>query len=468
MALINFSGIASGIDSGALIQALLDKERTARVAPLSDKITSLQDTSSVFGELKVLLNSLKEKTSAFRLVNGGALEKLATSSDETIVSANASNAATNGSYQLSVTQIAKNATFSFKSNSTYTSSSDKISATMLGSDDVSVLVGSGSDQESVEISVDSSTTLSDFVTEFNAQSSKATASLINVGTSANPDYRIVINSNNQGLQKGELQISVGAGLTTAGAFNDNSLSQAQNAELSLSGIGSGGGDIIERDSNSISDLIPGVTLELASVGSATISIADDASATSASLQSFVDAYNQVVKYIAENDIIERQEDGDQVENIFGPLAGTSLDENILSALRKSLIGSGQTGSSVNILADLGITTARDGSLEFDSALFEEALSKDPEAVRTITQNLGESLASTDGTIAQFTRFNGIIDLAIRSNDSQVRLNQERIADAERALARQEEVLTAQFARLEALIGKLNNQQSSLASILPAQ
>ena len=66
MALIQFSGLASGIDSGALIDALLTREREVRVEPLENKISSLEDSNTALNELSTLLDRLRETADPFR------------------------------------------------------------------------------------------------------------------------------------------------------------------------------------------------------------------------------------------------------------------------------------------------------------------------------------------------------------------------------------------------------------------
>jgi flagellar hook-associated protein 2 len=168
-------------------------------------------------------------------------------------------------------------------------------------------------------------------------------------------------------------------------------------------------------------------------------------------------------YVQENDLVSVGSAGE--EAVFGPLAGTSLDDSLLTALRSAISGSSTSGGLLNTLADLGVTTERDGTLKFDTSKFKEAVAKDPESVRSITRNLGETLAGIDGTIAQYTRFNGLIDIAEQSNQSLIDSYNTKIADLEKALAQQEQLLTAQYARLESVIGKMNSQQSSLASLI---
>ena len=462
MALINFSGIASGIDSGALIDAIIEQKRSATVKPLETKASAYGETNAAFGELKTLLANLKSAADGFRAINGSALVKQVTSTDETIAGGTATGAAANGSYTLTISQLAKNATFSF--NDRPTDGSSKVAGSLVGSDTVTFTVGTGAEQETIELTVDNQTTYDDLVSAFNGATTKANASLVNVGTSASPSYAFTVVTNNTGTEQGNLAVSVGANITASGALTASTTSQATNARFTVSGISSS--TIIERSSNSVSDLVSGVTFTLAKTGSATLKVADDASASAAAVQEFVDAYNEVVRYIGENDTVTRQEDGETVENIFGALAATSIDENLVSALRTSFSSAATSGRAVSTLADLGIITERDGTLSFNADTFTDALGSDAQGVTIVTQNLGEELAAVGGTIDQFTRFNGIIDTAFNANASQVTQIQSQISDIEGRLAKEKAALTQRFSRLEGLIGSLNAQQSALSGILP--
>jgi flagellar hook-associated protein 2 len=473
MSTINFSGIASGIDSSSLIKALLDQKRKAQITPLETKISALGETNSSFSELSDLLNTLKTSAAKFRQINGGVLSKTLSSSDESKVSGSANNAAANGTYSVNVTALAKNGTHSF--NDRFASETTVINSNINDADPaanrtLSYTIGTGGDAETVDVVLTSTTTLANLVSQFNSQSNNATASVVNVGTSASPSYAFVVNSDNQGLSKGNIAVSVGSSITDPngdlstldGSFVTSTVSAATDAEFSVSGVSGS----ITRSSNSVTDVISGVNLNLQSLGTSNITVADDGAKTASSLQEFVDAYNDVIKYISDNDTVTRDESGDEVTNVFGPLANSSLDEGILSTLRTALGDAGVSGRTVNILADLGITTKRDGTLDFNSDTFKSALANDSEGVRLITESLGDDLSSVDGKIARYTRFNGLIDLEKNANSQNITDTNKRVSDLESMLGREEESLTSRFSRLEALIGQLNSQQTTLASILP--
>jgi flagellar hook-associated protein 2 len=463
---ITFSGLASGIDSASLINSLIESRRASRVTPLETKKTELNDTSSSLTSLKELLTTLREKAQKFRSIEGGILAKNATSSNESVVTAVSSSGAENGTYEFTVSQLARIGTSSFNDRFSDTSSAinSSINNSALEAErTVEIEIGTGGSAETVSIALSNTTSVDEFVSSFNAQSTKALATAVNVGTTASPSYAIVLSSRNQGTEDGTIAVSVGSEITTAGtgAFAASTLSQAANAEFTVSGISG----TITRSSNTISDVISGLSVSLKDTGTSTVTIDSDPETTIQSLQDFVDAYNEILTFIRERDTITREDEEAGSLNIFGPLAQSSLDENVISSLRSAFSSSSISGNTVNTLADLGITTQRDGSLAFDEDTFREALADDPTSVQTITENLGESLAAVDGTIAQFTRFGGLFDSETQGISEQVIQLNNRISTIEKSIAKEEESLVGRFSRLESLIGKLNAQQSALSGLI---
>lgn len=470
MPLINFSGLASGIDTNALIDAVTSATRTQRESADKRRITELTDQNTALADLKTKLTDLQSKSLKFTTLNGGVLSKLATSSNESISTATASNSASNGTYTITTSQLAKNASFSFDDRFSATSSiinSNINNGASEASRTLTLTIGTGDNESEVSVVLDNTTTIDQLVSSINAAGTQATAELVNVGTSAIPSYAIVINGVNPGLELGQIALSVGSEITTAGAgaLTSDTLAsggQAQDALVSVSGITG----TITRPSNSIADIIPGVTLDLVAIGAATIKIGDDVAATTATVQDFIDSFNDLVTFIAENNLITRDESGAEVENVFSALAKTSTDDNSLTAIRNAISASTySSGTTVRIFADLGITTQRDGTLKFDTNTFSTAISSDPNGVRQVMANFGDTAAVTAGTIDQFIRFNGVFDISINGNKTEISDLNRRIAETEVFIKQQEDSLRQRYANLESTIGKMQSQQQSLTSAL---
>lgn len=458
MPLINFAGLASGIDSNALIDATLTAQRKQKVQPKKDKITELTDANKAFDDLTTKLKDLQTASRSWSTLNGGGVAKVAASNNETGVTATAANGATNGSYTLSVTQLAKASSYSFNNN--YTSASDTV-ANLGATDTITFQIGNSS-TETVDIDVTPTMTVSDFVAAFNAESNRAEASLVQVGAG---QYRIAITSTKTGTDEGAI-VSVTRGAGFSGSKldpGDVTHDPAQNAQFTVNGIGA----TITRQTNKVNDVITGVTFNLLSApSSATVTISDDPNSTVTTVKKWIDSYNAIITFITENNQITREENGADVKNVFGPLASSRTDNSALASIRDAMAGlSYSGGSTVRILADLGITTERDGTLKFDETKFKNSLSSEPTSVNEVMKLVGDRLAPTGAVIDVIIRFNGSIDTSIRSNKDLISSLNDQIAQAEAALARTEESMRAQFARLESIVGRLQQQQQSLTSAL---
>jgi flagellar hook-associated protein 2 len=466
MSSVNFSGLASGIDSSALIDSIIQQRRKLKITPLKEQQTATQDTTDTMKELKTALNDLKDKVEKFRVLNGGGVKTGITSSDESVLTAKTIGSLSSGTYNMTVSQRAQNASLSF--NERYSSMTSAAAPLVNDSDlatdrTLTVKVGTGASQESIGIELNSSKSISDIMENFNSQSTQATASIINVGTTGVPSYALSFTSKNSGSEKGAISVSVGSSITAASTFTSSSLSQATDASLSISGITGS----ITRSSNTITDLIPGMSLDVGGVGTSTLVVGTDTDSTLNGVKDFVSAYNKVMSLIKDNDLVTQENDGGEVKNIFGSLSGTSVDESIRDSIRQTLGGiTSSDGGSTMILADLGIATERDGTLKLNEDTFKTALKSNPSGVTSLLQNVGDTLGSTGGNIAQFTKYQGIIDKLVQSYDNDIATKDKQISEVEESLSAEESRLRSQYATLEKNIGTMNSQRASLARLLP--
>jgi flagellar hook-associated protein 2 len=488
MPAVNFSGIASGIDTEGLIAATLDSARATKVTPSEKKKTDIEEQSDALNEFKTKLVALQSTVQAFRLINGGAVEKIATSSDDSVAVATASAGLSNGSYTLTVSQLAEpgRVVFPDATTGTYANTTTTLFSVATDPNDTITFTinhPDGSTPTPVTLDVTTSTTAAQFVAALNENStfaSYAEASLINVGSASTPAYKIVVTSKDTGAGDGGNAINFTSTATLALGAPD--IADGLNAEFTISGIST---STISRTSNEITDVISGLNISLKDTGTAKITIAVDTTATKTKIEDFIKAYNDVIAFMQESNNVERVEDGKEVTNVFGPLAKTTIDENFLQLIRTSISGAQSTsGTEIRIFADMGITTDSSsynsatktggGTLALDSdsvsstlgRTFAEALASEPDAVEEILQSFAETVGNpTTGVIAQFANFNRLIDTALNSNRTQISDLESRISDAEKQLSRQEELLRQRYARLESLIGGLQAKQNTLSSAL---
>jgi flagellar hook-associated protein 2 len=169
----------------------------------------------------------------------------------------------------------------------------------------------------------------------------------------------------------------------AGIGGLTTTSTAQDARIS---IGSGPGAYsISSNTNSFSNVMPGVTINVAQTTTqpVTLSVSRDDNATSDAVKRLVD---QATALIAD---INLQTKYDPKTKIAGPLAGDATIRRFAEEIRAT-VTEVVAGSSLTSAGNVGITVNRDGTFKFDSAKFRAALSADPAAVERIFARGGSS------------------------------------------------------------------------------
>lgn len=455
---INFTGLGSGIDASRIAGALYD-QLTVKNQVSSSQITQLENENSSLEKFRELLLGLGASLDGLGSIDGGGAAREVSVADDSVLSAVADSTAVNSSFSITVSSLARGARGSF--NADFLDSSDFLISDEAQSGLLTVQVGSGSEAESFELSIDTSTTVDDFITQFNATlDGKASAALVNIGTESSPSYRISFAAAKEGEDLGTLLLSSTNSQLLDSALGGVNLDQASNARFSLSGFSSQ----IERQSNQINDVVQGVSFSLKSTGTTNVTVQSDISALSAKVEDFVKAYNELVDFANQENAISQVNDGTETSNVYGSLARSSIDDDALTSIR-STISSSRSEDQALSLAQLGITTQRDGTLAFDSEVFEKVAGKDSKKASEVVANLADGLLGTQGVIHQYTGYALGIDGAISANNESISRLQDTIAGVERSAEQREEAVLNQFSRLEGLMARLNSNAQYLSQLL---
>lgn len=167
--------------------------------------------------------------------------------------------------------------------------------------------------------------------------------------------------------------------TTVGDLQPNRFTQLQGATDGY----------FERSSNSISDIISGVTMNLASIGSTTISTSLDAEAVTENVQTFVDAVNSVLQEIKNQTQVTTVGSSVSGSLLTGNYGLQMIQQKIKNILAEKGVGFDYDLDSVVSLGSVGITTDTNqgsptfGMLIFNPGAFTSALRADPDAVARI-------------------------------------------------------------------------------------
>ncbi len=262
------------------------------------------------------------------------------------------------------------------------------------------------------------------------------------------EFGLNIGSNRPGFVQNE------SGTDTAGFVY---LYSQLNSKLEFNGLN------IERNSNSVSDLVSGVTLNLKSVmvpedSDVEVHVSNDTEAIKAKLDDFIKSFNDIYTYIRTN---STSSDGNRGA-LIGDSSASALN-NLLSSVAYTSV-SGLSGSAVSSLTRLGITFNINSGLSIsDSSQLEDLISDNVEDVEQlfnsesgIANTLYDRLKPYTGATGYLTRLKSNVDDNINYiNDSITNVKSKIDKDAER-LRNQYIQLQSQLADLLMSQGTFDN------------
>ncbi|MCA9152472.1 MAG: flagellar filament capping protein FliD, partial [Planctomycetales bacterium] len=358
----SIDGLATGIDTTSIINSLLSVQQR-QIDTLNEQKQQIVAQQTAFGGLEGRLVALQATLRDLTRPDTNAFQrKMITSSDETAVTATVSSDAAVGLYSLQVNSLARNHQIA---SQTYEATDSQVAR-----GDLSIKVG---DNEAVTVSITTANnTLEGLANAINAATNDATASIVN----DNGSYRLLLSSNQTGVDNAlEVDFTlgdVGEAALAATFDTDNPVQAAQDAEIQ---VGTGAGAIVTHTaSNQVDDLFTGVTMDLhkATDGEVIqISVSHDRAAAREAIDNFVEAYNGVVEFAAE------QNKFDPTSQSASTLFGNRTLLNVTSKLASTVmqVVSGTADGAPRLLAQLGISFTDDGRrLSVDSTKFEAIMS----------------------------------------------------------------------------------------------
>ena len=250
--------------------------------------------------------------------------------------------------------------------------------------------------------------------------------------------------------------------TYSGTKNLAQLQGAANADITVDGV-----THISRASNTISDVVGGVSLKLKALGTTTVEVERNDELFTTRLNAFLDAYNGLT------DSLNNLQSYDKQTKATGTLFGDSTTRRIQSELR-NMFSNSVSGlpAALSHLTDLGVSTNAAGKLELSSSVFNTKLKDNfDDVVKFFTKtdtgaegfavrmasSVEKILNTQGGTLAARTKgIQGSID----GLDKQILTLNSRMTMSETRLR-------TQFSSLEVLLGQYQNTSNSLTSNLDA-
>lgn len=357
-------GAGSGIDTTALVDQLAEAARAPKEAAIkqreeanSARISSLAKASGGIDAFAAALTGL---------ISSGALFTQPVSSDTAVLTATALPGARIGglSAQIEVGQLAQAQSLV----------SEHLSAldAAVGQGTLTLTTSAGAFDIVIDAANDN---LVGLARAINTKATGVTASIVEdsngarlvlkSGTGAAKAFTLAAGAGAQpGLSRFAYDPLVSGGMTRA--------QQAQDAVLKLDGVQ------ITRSTNSIADLIAGITIELKNAKPGT-SVALGSSRPTAAIRQgvadFVGAYNELKAIL------------DEATSVAAGTAGSLRGDNGIREMQRQLArltaAKLSSAGGPSTLAEIGVRTERNGTLTLDTAKLDAVLAADPDGVEAL-------------------------------------------------------------------------------------
>ena len=444
---ISFDGLATGINTTETVDKIIEVASRPKILKEAEKVRYENQSDSWQEVNSKLLNLREEAKSLWRSSTWNTLA--ASSSDESVLSATTSSSAGTGSYTFQVNQMAQHHQVASEA---FTASTDT--------------VGTGTfTVNGTAITVDASNnTLSGLATAINTADAGVNASVINDGTG----YRLLLSAEDSGAANA-ITLAADAGITifddatlgvSAGGLYYDEVEAAQDAQIQF---GSGANAMtVSSASNSVSGVIQGVTLNLASARpgtNVTLTLARDSAGMEDEVQSFVDAYNDFWSYM------KTQTQYDEETETRGVLMGDPTLNGIKSRFQSIVVNAVATGGDYTTLRSIGLELEDDGTFTFDTDSFSTAIAADYESVENVFRVTGGISEQLSNYLGDLTNPFGTIDIREQNIEDTIGRIQDRIEDMEERLESQRLSLLERFYKMESTISEFNGQGTYLMNQL---
>lgn len=472
---------STNLDINGIVSQLMKVERLP-IDKLNTQEASYQAKLTSYGTIKGALSSFETAVSDLNSTTRFQSLK-ATPSDAAIFSASATSIASAGTYSVEVTNLAQaqnliadgrasttnaigagadtTVTFDFGSITGSTPTPYDATTETGGTYSGATFTSNGKGTYSITIN-SGNNTLEGIRDAINAASMGMTATIVNDGDAAVP-YRLVLSSDSVGAShsakitvSGDATISSLLAHDPEGTQNLAETVTAKNANLKINGVG------VSKDSNSVSDVIHGVTLNLLKETTTPVklTVARDTSTISTSVASLIKAYNDLVG------IFKTETSYNATTQKGATLQGDATVRNMQAQMR-SILSSAVSGTSgaLNTLSDVGVSFQKDGTLKLDQAKLDTAMKdhfadisilfSSDNGYLTTLKTFTTSILASNGTLANRTDGIGKSITGISN----------RRAEMETRLLSIEKRYRAQFTNLDSMLSSMNATSSYLTQQL---
>jgi flagellar hook-associated protein 2 len=446
MASITFGGINSGLPPN-LVEQIIEAERMP-IKNIEKNKEKSESKLNLVNELDAKLRGIEATLGTLASVKGFNDIKLE-SGDVNIVNGTADTSAPKGSWNVEVVQLAQKA-------SAVTNGFPDKDKSQIGTGYFKFETPEGEKEVFIN---NSNNTLEGAASAINDAGLGVKASVINDRKDSENPFKLMLSGEAVG---GENTIEYPTLYFLDGDQDIyfDSDTKAENGIIKLDGFE------FEISNNTVTDVIPGVTLDIRQAApgrQVNISVKENREVVSTKVGEFVKSMNDVLSFL------QSQSKIDQTTDTSKTLGGDQLVRMVENRLRK-LIQDPQygVGGEINRLNQLGIEITRDGVLKLNEEKFNQVLAAKPDHVRKFFAGDGFNVGlipSVRREIMNLTNSaTGSISNRKRSLQDNIKRMDDNIANKEKALERREQQLRRQFGQLEETMGRLKQQGAAVGQI----
>jgi flagellar hook-associated protein 2 len=436
---VTLSGF-NNIDFGSILTALMQQERIP-VTQLESQQTALKAQQTAFSTFATRLANLE--SAASELTRATSFQGRSSSvSNPSALTASTGTSTPTGSYEIFVNELAR-------AQVTGTNSTHADKDTTIVASGGSLVIGD------TTVTLTGDVTLQGLANAINGTAGiDVTAAVVQ----NNGNFQLVLTGNQPGAANAFAITDNLTGGTADVNFNLASGQAASDASGTVNGIA------FTSTTNQVEGAVPGATLTLTKkdpLNAVVLTITGDTSSLKGLIQKFADAYNDIVKFIDD----QQAAAGRKETNNIGR---DPLVRGLRTQLSRTLLQELGTGD-FNSLSQVGLSFNRTGQVQFNSSEFDKALSTDPAKVQALFR--GDGTANNSGifgafrdVVTSYTKSDGLIPNAKERLGDLVTKNAERIAEMERRLDIRRQQLQKEFTAADLAISQLNQQGSSLSQL----
>jgi flagellar hook-associated protein 2 len=424
-----------GFDVASTVDKIITNMQAVET-PWKTQVATLQAQDAALTSIGSDLSSLSSALSTLTDFQGVLAGKEGSSSDTSVLQlTSAATTAVAGSHTIVVNSLAQTSSYY----------SDAISGSDTLSGSLTLAVGGGTAQT---ITIDSTNnTLASLASAINSGSYGVSASVITNGTT----QRLSLVSNTSGAV-GDITVSgVLSDATTSAAINFTQGQAGQDAQFTVDGISA------TSASNSVSNVIPGVTFQLLSAAPGTnvqVEITNNNGDVESAISKFVNAYNAVMKDL-------NTEEGNNSAGNPQPLYGSPVIATLQSQLQQALDFT-QSSGAVTSLTQLGVSVNNDGTLLLNTDTLQSELASNYQDVVKFFQPSGSFISFGGNFTTALNNMgnsttNGIVTLALKENATQESTLNKNISNEEAIITTEKANLTTEL-----------NQANYILQAIPAQ